>query len=90
MNGEHTFRVPRRTTLVVLAVVFVLAVAACGSAKAAPPPTASSMSVASTGASGSGSVQQGLDAYRACLQERGVENGGGFGGRVHQTNGWGR
>ena len=75
MNGEPTFRVSRRTTLVVLAAVFVLAVAACGSPKDASPTTESSMSVASTGASGSGSVQQGLDAYRACLQERGVENG---------------
>ena len=87
MNGEPIFRVSRRTTLVVLAAVFVLAVAACGSPKAASPTTESSMSAASTGASGAGSVQQEFDAYRACLQERGVENGGGFGGRGERPSG---
>lgn len=97
MTDASIPRAVRCTTAVALAALIVLAVAACGSAKASSPTIvsstgASSTGVVSTGASrsgASGAVQKEFEAYRACLQEHGVDNGGGSGGRGDRASGAG-
>ncbi len=81
-------RALRRTSVVMLAALFVLAAAACGSAKDASTSTATGSTASGSAASGSGATGA-QEAYRACLQEHGVANGGGFGGRGNRASGAG-
>ena len=79
-------QVPRGSTRAVAVVffgLFALGAAACGGSgpKLSASGASGNSGASSSGAAGSGATGSGAaSAYRACLQDNGVANGGGFGG----------